>query len=275
LIESQLAAASRQRPDREVSKVTLKRAALLQAISYALLTAQFLYFVLPGLIQPFGRFGQSVPRGWWQVIFSLMVYLVWIAYFTIVYRDQSQRPNPMSIWTASLYLALIVVATSVWIAISSRMLVAANPPSVSNPFQAGLAPSLMWRMLLRDLRMGLQFVNMALWIAVVLLFAHDPKGLRTRRFAAALALFELASGLFVAYAVISWQITQWEGLLAGRIYPTLRVSLWDLSSAPALSLFHATCMVLFPYALWRSIPPKLRAIAVPDDPPGAAPIVTA
>lgn len=96
---------------------------------------------------------------------------------------------------------------------------------------------------------------MALWICLVILLAHDPKGQRTRRIAAVLAGVALLAGLFDIYALVRNASLPWERTLAQawRTYPV--TVFWELALAPAIGVFRNVCTVLFPFAVWKEIGP--------------------
>jgi hypothetical protein len=243
-------------PDCEVSEVTVKRAALLLSVAYVLSTAVTLHWELRALLQiewpPLGRLGfPGVSQ-----IFSLLISLSWAAYFAFIYRERSLRRNPVSLWAITLWTAAITVATAVSSAVQFLLFVTAHRAGFATGHTAW-ARSTPWRL-------SVSYTTMALWIALIVLLAHDPRGQRTRRIAAALATVMLLTGLFDSYRLVCNEAQWWEQTLAHvwRTYPL--TALWEQALAPAINVFRNVCTVLFTFAVWKEIGPRVpQADAAP------------
>lgn len=230
--------------------MTVKRAALLLSIPYVLITAESLHWQLRALLQiPWPPLGRTYFNGWWFLIFSSTLHLSWAAYFAFIYRERSQRKNPVSLWTITLWTAVMTTAAAVSSAVQFLIFMAANHESFSTG-HATWSRSIFWSQ-------GISYTAMALWIALIVLLAHDPKGQRTRRVAAVLAGVALLAGLIDVYALVRNTARPWEHTLAQawRTYPL--TVLWQLALAPAIGIFRDVCTVLFPFAVWKEIGPRV------------------
>jgi len=228
--------------------VTVKRAALLLSVAYVLSTAVTLHWVLRALLQI-----EWPPLGWLgfpaaSQIFSLLMSLSWGAYFAFIYRERSQRQNPVSLWAITLWTAIITAATAVFGAVQFLLIVAANREA----FATGRTTwdrSALWSL-------GFSYTTAALWIALVVLLAHDPRGQRTRRVAAVLVVVALLTTCLDSYRLVHDEGRVWERVFARswRIYPLTALLILVLN--PAISVFRTVCTVLFPFAVWREIGPR-------------------
>jgi hypothetical protein len=193
------------------------------------------------------------------MIVGLLMNLSWTAYFAVFYRERSQRRNPCSLWAISLWTAAITAASAVASAIQFLLFVAANREGFATGHAIWARSPL--------LSFGPIYINMALWIALIVLLVHDPRGQRTRRVAAVLAAVALLGGLLEAYDLVLREAHNWAQMFARswRIYPFTALSLLVL--APSLSIFHSVCMVLFPFAVWKEIGPRVpHSEAAPEQP---------
>ena len=240
--------------------MTVKRAALLLSISYLLVTAVTLHVQLRALLQfawpPFGT--PSFP-GWWYLIFDPIETLAWAAYFAFVYRERTQRQNPVSLWTITFWTAAVTAANAVSSAVQFLLFMTAHRAGFATS-HAAWARSTPWRL-------SVSYSTMALWIALIVLLAHDPRGQRARRIAAALAAAMLLTGLFHSYRLVCNEAQWWEQTFAQvwRTYPL--TTLWEVALAPAISVFRSVCTVLFPLAVWKEIGPRTpHADAAPEQP---------
>ena len=228
--------------------MTVKRAALLLSILYAVLTAETLHGQVRALLHitwpPLGRVSFN---GWWFLILGPTLHLSWAAYFAFIYRERAQRKNPVSLWAISVWTAIITTAAALGAAI--QFLTTAH----SEAFAAGhatWAKFTFWSL-------GFSYTTMALWIALIVLLAHDPRGQRARWIAAALAAIALLTTCLDSYRLVQNEARVWERLFARswRIYPLTAFFLLVL--APAISVFRTVCTVLFPFAVWQEIGPRV------------------
>jgi hypothetical protein len=227
--------------------VTVKRAALLLLVAYGLMTASYLHWDLRALLwpdwPPLGRLGFP---GFSQLI-GLVMSLSWAVYFAFIYRSRSQRQNPVSLWAVTLWTAAITVAAAVSSAVQFLTTTRSEAFATGH---ATWARSALWSL-------GLNYATMVLWIALIILLAHDPRAQRTRWIAVALAAVALLSTCLEAYRLVQNEARVWERVFARswRIYPL--TALFLLVLAPAIGVFRNVCSVLFPFAVWKEIGPRV------------------
>jgi hypothetical protein len=102
------------------------------------------------------------------------------------------------------------------------------------------------------LNLGEHYLNLALWILVLVFFAQARHATRTRRAAAVLAGVSLVLAVWSIYSMATRLPESWHlGSLPGG---PIEIAYY-LFLVPALSVYHWVCRVLFPYALWRDPAP--------------------
>jgi hypothetical protein len=170
--------------------------------------------------------------GWWTPVSGSIAGLSWAVYFALIYRERSQRRNPVSLWAITIWIVAITAATAVW------------PAAQVLSGHATWEESALWKC-------NAGYAITALWTAFLILLARNPRGQWTRRIAAVLAVAGLLPGLLAGYALLRYAASPWERTFAQgwRAYPW--TAFWQLALAPAINIFYDACIVLFPFAVWK------------------------
>jgi hypothetical protein len=240
--------------------VTVKRAALLLSIAYFLLTAESLYWQLRTMLQiRWTPLGMANLSSLWTMTLSSTVLLSWAAYLAFLYRERSQRKNPVSLWAITLWTTAITAVAAVSSAIQFLMGMAATREARALAHITLPSSTYWWQ--------AVGYAITALWITLLVLLAHDPKGQRTRRVAAVLACLVLLTGLLGVYAVVRNVAHSWDRTVAQLWYVYPLTAIWQLALGPSIRIFLDVCTVLFPLAVWKEIGPQVPPTEVAPEQP--------
>jgi hypothetical protein len=234
--------------------VSLKRAALLLSIAYALAAAEHLFWQARAFLD--FRWSQyvSVPFNmWWSLIFGTLTGVTWAAYCWLLYRERSQRSTPVSLWAMTLWTAAIATAAPVAAAIQFRVMAASGA--------AG------WTGLPVNSQIVLYYASTALWIALIVLLADDPRGRWTRRVALVLAAVTLLNGSYGSFLMVNSYFRTWNTSVVQAWSHDPLYAFYSTVISPSLGTFHRVCAVLFPYAVWREIEPPATVAETPAEQP--------